>query len=163
MPKPRPSVFSPAFQLIFRKATTAEIEKLVGFQIAMAEETEQVRLDREVCSAGVAAVFRDPSRGQYFVAETDGAVVASALITYEWSDWRNGQVWWIQSVYVVPEARKKGVYAGLYAHLQNLARAESGVRGIRLYVDERNTSAQKVYEKLGMNGDHYRVFEWMKD
>jgi GNAT superfamily N-acetyltransferase len=149
--------------MIFRKATTAEIEKLVGFQIAMAEETEQVRLDRELCTAGVAAVFHDPSRGQYFVAEADGTVVASALITYEWSDWRNGQVWWIQSVYVVPEARRKGVYAGLYAHLQDLARAESDVRGLRLYVDERNTSAQKVYERLGMNGDHYRVFEWMKD
>jgi GNAT superfamily N-acetyltransferase len=149
--------------MIYREASPADIETLVGFQIAMADETEQLTLDREVCTAGVSAVFRDPSLGRYFVAETEAEVVGSALITYEWSDWRNGQVWWIQSVYVIPAARRKGVYAGLYTQLQSLARAESGVRGIRLYVDERNTSAQSVYARLGMNGDHYRVFEWMKD
>ena len=149
--------------MICREASSQDIETIVAFQIAMAGETEQLRLDREICNAGVAAVFRDKSLGRYFVVEMDGAVAGSALITYEWSDWRSGQVWWIQSVYVVPAARRKGVYAGLYAHLQNLARADAGVRGIRLYVDERNLAAQKVYARLGMNGDHYRVFEWMKD
>src|SRR5262245_17715173 len=139
--------------MIYRDATPADIESLVDFQIAMAEETEQLRLDRPTCTLGVAAVFRDPSLGRYFVADADGVVVGSALITYEWSDWRCGQVWWIQSVYVLPEARKRGIYKGLYTHLQELAKAESGVRGIRLYVDERNATAQKVYAKLGMNGE----------
>ena len=135
----------------YREASSADIDTLVAFQIAMAEETEQLRLDLEICTAGVTAVFRDARLGKYFVAETESAVVGSALITYEWSDWRNGQVWWIQSVYVIPAARRKGIYAGLYTHLQNLARADSGVRGIRLYVDERNASAQLVYARLGMN------------
>lgn len=147
----------------YRDAIPEDIDILVAFQIAMADETEQLRLDRGVCTAGVGAVLREASLGRYFVAEMEGVVVGSALITYEWSDWRNGQVWWIQSVYVLPEARRKGIYGGLYAHLQSLARADAGVRGIRLYVDERNTSAQQVYTRLGMNGDHYRVFEWMKE
>lgn len=148
---------------IYREATSADIEQIVAFQLAMAEETEQLRLDRQVCTRGVAAVFGDPSLGRYYVGETDGGVIASALITYEWSDWRNGIVWWIQSVYVVPEARGQRIYAGLYSHLQNLARADDRVRGIRLYVDRSNAIAQQVYTRLGMNGEHYQVFEWMKD
>ena len=147
----------------FREAKVKDIAALVDFQVAMAEETEQLRLDRDVCTRGVTAVLQDAALGRYFVAEKDGAVVGSTLITYEWSDWRNGQVWWIQSVYVVPEARRQGAYAGLYAHVQNLARAREDVRGIRLYVDRRNSSAQMVYARLGMNGDHYQVFEWMKE
>jgi GNAT superfamily N-acetyltransferase len=97
------------------------------------------------------------------VAEQDGQILGSLLITHEWSDWRNGTVWWIQSVYVVPEARRKGIYAGLYAHVKELAQADPKVRGIRLYVDRRNTRAQTVYTRLGMNGEHYQVFEWMKE
>jgi GNAT superfamily N-acetyltransferase len=128
----------------------------------MALETEGVTLDREVCTRGVAAVFDDPSLGRYFVAEEGGQVVASLLITYEWSDWRNGNVWWIQSVYVVPALRGRGVYAGLYQHVQRLVEADPALRGIRLYVDRRNTGAQQVYTRLGMNGEHYLVFEWMK-
>jgi GNAT superfamily N-acetyltransferase len=134
----------------------------VEFQIAMAEETEQLKLDRHICTSGVQAVFDQPSLGQYYVAEQSGRVVASTLITYEWSDWRSGVVWWIQSVYVAPEARRKGVYSGLYAHIKNLAQADPHVRGIRLYVDRRNRVAQQVYARLGMDGGHYRVFEWMK-
>ena len=149
--------------MIYRNATPDDIPSIVAFQLAMAEETEQVRLDREVCTAGVAAVFTDAARGRFFVGEKDGAVVGSALITYEWSDWRNGVVWWIQSVFVLPEFRRQGVYAGLYAHIRDLARASSDVRGIRLYVDRRNTAAQEVYARLGMNGEHYQVFEWMKE
>ena len=129
----------------------------------MAAETEDLALDRAVCSAGVRAVFENPSLGAYFVAELNGNVVASTLITYEWSDWRNGTVWWIQSVYVTPEARRQGVYGGLYAHIQELAEADASARGIRLYVDLRNKRAQEVYTRLGMNGEHYRLFEWMKD
>jgi ribosomal protein S18 acetylase RimI-like enzyme len=84
------------------------------------------------------------------------------LITYEWSDWRDGVVWWIQSVYVRPDARQKGVYAGLYQHIKELVGNDPEVSGIRLYVDRRNTGAQQVYARLGMNGEHYQVFEWMK-
>ena len=147
----------------YRDARQEDADDIVEFQIAMAEETEEVRLDRQVCSRGVRAVLDDSGLGRYYVPELDGKVVASTLITYEWSDWRNGIVWWIQSVYVVPGARKQGIYAGLYRYVQDLARADTHVRGIRLYVDRRNAAAQEVYSRLGMDGEHYRVFEWMKD
>ena len=135
----------------------------------MARETEELELDREVLTRGVEAVFADPALGRYYVAE-DGAAAASAaelrvigslMITYEWSDWRNGMVWWIQSVYVIPELRRRGVYAGLYTHVKEIV-DQSTVRGIRLYVDKRNVPAQEVYTRLGMNGEHYLVFEWMR-
>jgi ribosomal protein S18 acetylase RimI-like enzyme len=145
-----------------REGTPSDVPVIVDFQLAMARETEELDLDREVCAGGVQAVFDDPSRGRYFLAESDGAVIASLMITYEWSDWRNGNVWWIQSVYVRPEFRQQRVYAGLYAHVQRLVQADDSLRGIRLYVDRRNTRAQSVYTKLGMNGEHYQVFEWMK-
>jgi GNAT superfamily N-acetyltransferase len=128
----------------------------------MASETEGVELDRDICSRGVAAVFADPSLGRYFVAESEGGVAASLLITYEWSDWRNGTVWWIQSVYVRPENRRQRIYAGLYEHVKRMVAPRADVRGIRLYVDRRNAAAQEVYARLGMNGEHYQVFEWMK-
>lgn len=148
--------------ITYRHATRADLDLIVDFQIAMALETEELSLDVETCRRGVNAVFDNPALGEYFVAEIDGAVVGSTLITYEWSDWRNGTVWWIQSVYVAKEARRKGVYAGLYSYLQGLTNASSDICGIRLYVDLRNTSAQEVYTRLGMNGEHYRLFEWMK-
>jgi len=145
-----------------RDATPADAETILQFQIAMAMETEGVTLQREITEAGVAAVFADPSKGRYFVAEEDGRVLASLMITYEWSDWRNGTVWWIQSVYVAPEARRRRVYAGLYEHVKAMVDAVPAIRGIRLYVDNRNQPAQEVYSRLGMEGEHYRVFEWMK-
>ncbi len=148
--------------VMYRGAQPSDRDVIVDFQIAMARETEDVVLDDEVCTKGVAAVLADSSLGRYFVAERDGGVVGSLLLTYEWSDWRNGMVWWIQSVYVVPEMRGQRVYAGLYEHVKRLARADETVRGIRLYVDRRNTAAQQVYTRLGMNGEHYQVFEWMK-
>ena len=148
--------------IYYRQATPADVSVIVDFQLAMALETEELALDREVCSRGVKAVFDDPSRGRYFLAQSEGTVVASLLITYEWSDWRNGNVWWIQSVYVRPAFRGQRVYAGLYEHIQRLVQADDGIRGIRLYVDRRNVSAQTVYTRLGMNGEHYQVFEWMK-
>ena len=126
----------------------------------MALETEEVSLDRVIVTRGVNAVFRNPSHGRYFVAEEGGRVVASLLITYEWSDWRDGVVWWIQSVFVAPELRGQRVYAGLYDHVKSIAVSEHA-RGIRLYVDKRNTRAQEVYRRMGMNGEHYLVFEWM--
>ena len=150
-------------EAIYREAAHEDLQHIVDFQIAMAEETEQIQLDRQICSAGVLAVFNDQTLGRYYVGLIAGKVVASTLITYEWSDWRNGVVWWIQSVFVRPEARRIGVYAGLYAFVQRLARNDANVRGIRLYVDRRNHAAQAVYARLGMNGEHYQVFEWMKE
>ena len=149
-------------EVIYSLAVPEDAAAIVEFQIAMARETEEVELDRDICTEGVAAVFADSTHGFYLVGEQEGQVVASTLITYEWSDWRNGVVWWIQSVYVAPEARGQGVYKGLYAYVQELANADEDVRGIRLYVDKRNTRAQQVYARLGMNGEHYQVFEWMK-
>jgi GNAT superfamily N-acetyltransferase len=149
-------------EIRYRGATPHDVPVIVDFQQAMARETEEVSLDHEICTRGVQAVFDDPSRGRYFVADSGGRVVASLLITYEWSDWRNGVVWWIQSVYVRPEMRKQRVYAGLYQHVQQIAESDSSVKGIRLYVDRRNKPAQEVYRRLGMNGEHYLVFEWMK-
>ena len=149
-------------QPVYREARYADAPAIVEFQIAMAHETEGVTLDSNTCALGVNAVFADPSKGRYFVAEVDNTPVASTMITYEWSDWRNGLVWWIQSVYVKPEFRRKGVYAGLYDHIKAIVEGDQDLRGVRLYVDTRNINAQQVYARLGMNGDHYRVFEWMK-
>ena len=148
--------------VMYRAAQPSDRNVIVDFQVAMARETEDVALDREICTKGVAAVFDNPSLGRYFVAESAGRVVASLLLTYEWSDWRNGMVWWIQSVFVIPEMRGQRVYAGLYEHVKHLVESDDSIRGIRLYVDRRNTRAQEVYTRLGMNGEHYQVFEWMK-
>lgn len=149
-------------KILYRPAARPDIATIADFQVAMALETEQLALDRATVIAGVTGVFDQPERGYYYVAEEDGAVVASLLITREWSDWRNGEVWWIQSVYVVPAARRRGIYAGLYRYVQALVADNPAIRGLRLYVDQSNAAAQAVYTQLGMNGEHYRVFEWMK-
>lgn len=149
-------------KLTYRPATLADASTIADFQLRMALETEAVTLDPAICRAGVAAVFERPGLGCYHVAEENGRLLASTLLTYEWSDWRNGIVWWIQSVYVPPSDRRRGIFAGLYRYLQSQAEADPLVRGLRLYVDLRNRPAQTVYTRLGMNGEHYRVFEWMK-
>ncbi|HJQ38875.1 MAG TPA: GNAT family N-acetyltransferase [Thermoanaerobaculia bacterium] len=148
--------------ILFREATRDDIPAIIGFQLAMARETEELELDREILTKGVNALFADPGLGRYYIAEDAGRAVGSLMITYEWSDWRNGTVWWIQSVYVMPEYRRRGIYAGLYAHIKTFVEPNPAVRGIRLYVDNRNVPAQQVYARLGMEGEHYRVFEWMK-
>src|SRR5881394_1817793 len=140
-------------EVIYSLAVPEDAAAIVEFQIAMARETEEVELDRDICTEGVAAVFADSKHGFYLVGEQDGQVVASTLITYEWSDWRNGVVWWIQSVYVRPEHRGRRVYAGLYDFVRAQVADNPLIRGIRLYVDRRNTAAQQVYAKLGMNGE----------
>jgi GNAT superfamily N-acetyltransferase len=150
-------------EVTFREARTGDAGAIISFQLAMARETEELELDRDILTRGVEAVFADPNRGRYFVAEHEGRVIGSLMITYEWSDWRNGMVWWIQSVYVLPELRGQGVYAGLYEHVKAFVNADPSIRGIRLYVDRRNSRAQQVYARLGMNGEHYSVFEWMKE
>ena len=149
-------------EIHYRDATKRDLIPIVEFQIAMARETEDVTLNRHICTRGVEAVFEDRNHGRYFVAQAGPELIGSLLITPEWSDWRNGLVWWIQSVYVVPGFRRRGVYAGMYEHVKRLAENNETVKGIRLYVDRRNTAAQVVYTRLGMNGEHYQVFEWMK-
>lgn len=142
-----------------RPARPDDLPVLVQFQLAMGWETESLRLNPLTVTQGVKAVLDDPSKGRYLVAQQHGKPVGCLLITYEWSDWRNGCVLWIQSVYVVPEARRQGVFRALYGHVRQLASQPPYV-GIRLYVDRLNTTAQRVYEKLGMKGDHYQVWEW---
>lgn len=143
-----------------REAVLQDLEVLIEGNAAMAVETEGLQLDRATLRAGVAALIEGRAPGTYRVCEIDGRVVGQILVTYEWSDWRNRTVWWIQSVYVQPEFRGRGVYRSLYAAVVEAARA-AGAAGLRLYVDARNTRAQAVYTSLGMNGDHYRVFEAM--
>jgi ribosomal protein S18 acetylase RimI-like enzyme len=148
--------------IVYREANSGDLDAIVRFQVSMARETEDLELDAETCRRGVGAVLSESALGRYFIADAGGCAIASLLITYEWSDWRDGLVWWIQSVYVEREHRRRGVYGGLYRCVKAMAENDSRIRGIRLYVDERNTAAQEVYRRLGMRGEHYRVFEWMK-
>lgn len=139
-----------------------DLETLTDFQLRMARETEGLELDPGTVIRGVAAVLADPAKGSYWVAERDGRIVGSLLTTFEWSDWRNGTVLWIQSVYVVPGERGRGVYRALYEHLKRRVEDDPGLKGLRLYVDRRNAAAQEVYERLGMTREHYELFEWLK-
>jgi len=143
-----------------RPAMLDDLDAIVTGNMRLAEESENVRLDAATLREGIAALLEGRAPGVYWVAELDGQVVGQLLITYEWSDWRNCMVWWIQSVYVAQEARRKGVLRTLYAHLRGEAQA-AGAGGLRLYVDNTNTPAQAAYAALGMKGDHYRVFEDM--
>ena len=149
-------------KLEIRKGQNSDCESIARFQIEMAWETENYRLDKETVLKGVEAVLNNESLGSYYVAVSGNQVVASLLTTFEWSDWRNGTVLWIQSVYVDGLFRKRGVYASLYNHVKMLVAADDSLKGIRLYVDESNSDAREVYTRLGMDGEHYRVFEWMK-
>jgi GNAT superfamily N-acetyltransferase len=146
-----------------RPARPSDSGLIVRFQILMARETEGLELDPATVERGVAAVFADPAKGEYRVAEADGQVVASLLTTPEWSDWRAATVLWIQSVYVVPEERGRGVYRALYEDLRRRVESSPGLAGLRLYVDRRNAAARSVYEKLGMTREHYELFEWLKE
>lgn len=136
---------------------------IASYQIKMALETENLKLDPETVEKGVSAVFDNPEKGKYYVAEANGEVVGCLLTVPEWSDWRNGTVLWIHSVYVLPEYRSKGVFRMLYQNLVDMVNSEDNdLRGLRLYVEKTNGPAQKVYEKLGMNGEHYHLYEWLK-
>jgi GNAT superfamily N-acetyltransferase len=145
-----------------REARPADTADIVEFQLLMARETEGLELDRETVTRGVAAVFADPAKGAYWVAERDGRVAGSLLTTFEWSDWRNGTVLWIQSVYVLPEERGRGIYRALYERVKSRVERSPDLKGIRLYVDRRNATARRVYERLGMTREHYETFEWLK-
>ena len=145
-----------------RLATSADAEVLVEFNCAMAAETEAKNLLPEVIGAGVRGLLGKPNSGFYLIAEIDNRIAGSLLITKEWSDWRNGDFWWIQSVYVRPEFRRQGVYRRLYRHVQELAASDPRVCGFRLYVERENERAQETYRKLGMKETRYLVFEELK-
>ncbi len=149
--------------ITIRTATLTDAGHLIEFQKKMAFETEGISLDHDTLAAGVHAVFEDPAKGTYYVAEENNIVVGCLMTTYEWSEWRCGTVLWIQSVYIDARLRGKGVYKKMYEHIQQIVLSDSRYRGIRLYVDRNNQAAQRVYEILGMNGSHYQVFEWMQD
>jgi GNAT superfamily N-acetyltransferase len=144
-----------------RKATPEDSVVIIDFQQKMAWETEQITLEPDIIARGVKAVFSEHSHGQYWVAEEKGIVVASLLITYEWSDWRNTNVWWFQSVYVLPEFRRTGIFRSMFQYIKVEADKE-GIAGLRLYVETNNSKAQQTYEALGMTGLHYRMYECMK-
>jgi GNAT superfamily N-acetyltransferase len=148
--------------MLVRKAKSENLNSIVDFQLAMARETENIELEQDIVTKGVSAVLNDSTKGNYYVAETDGEVIGSLLTTFEWSDWRNGTVLWIQSVYVTPGFRRKGVYSKMYGYVKNLVLENSNLKGIRLYADKTNEGAHEAYRKLGMTPDHYITFEWLK-
>lgn len=147
--------------LIIRGATEDDISTIAQFNRAMALETENKELDPETAEAGVEAILSDPAKGFYLVAEYQDEIVGTLMITTEWSDWRNSRFWWVQSVYILPDARRQGIYTALHNQVRALAEEEEEVCGIRLYVDRENRPAQKAYESLGMAPAHYRMYEEM--
>jgi ribosomal protein S18 acetylase RimI-like enzyme len=149
--------------IVVRQGRPEDADFLVANNQAMARETEDKELDGETLRAGVEAVFADESRGFYLVAEYEGRSVGSLLVTQEWSDWRNGAFWWIQSVYVDRSARRRGVYRQLYDAVRERAREQGGVCGFRLYVERENFKARKAYEKLGMGETRYAMYESEED
>ena len=145
--------------LCVRRATPADAAVIVEFNRLLAEESEGKTLDAAVLSAGVAAQLADPQKGLYFVAEEDGGILGQLGLTFEWSDWRNGWMWWIQSVYVPQDARRRGVFRTLFEHVHQAALLDGQVVGLRLYVDRDNHAAQRTYERLGMEASGYFVLE----
>ncbi|WP_223250911.1 GNAT family N-acetyltransferase [Rhodanobacter denitrificans] len=144
--------------LQIRAATLTDLPALAAWNAAMAWETEHRRLDPATLERGVRGVFEQPRRGFYLVAEHDGAAVGCLLVTFEWSDWRCGDFWWIQSVYVLPASRRAGAFRALYAEVARRA-AAAGAVGLRLYVETENQRAQATYEGLGMQRCHYFMYE----
>ena len=148
---------------MIRKATLNDSEGIQAFNITMALETEGKTLRPEAIAGGVRALIEDPNKGFYLVAEREDTVVGCLLVTKEWSDWRNGDFWWIQSVYVTSENRRQGIYRDMYRRLKELAKADGNVRGFRLYVEKENQAAQQTYERLGMQETHYKMYEESTD
>ena len=144
------------------KAKKEHIDNIVDFQIKMAAETEDLLLDKDIVRSGVFHIFENDHKGYYLIARVDEKIIASLLVLYEWSDWRNGNVVWLHSVYVLPEFRKKGVFRLMYEQLKQNVNKDDTLKGIRLYVDKTNQNAQKVYKSIGMSDQHYNLFEWMK-
>ena len=146
-----------------RRGRRKDASNIVDFQIRMAKETEDLTLDRPTVEKGVHAVFDDPHKGAYWIAELDNKVVGCLLTVPEWSDWRNGTVLWIHSVYVIPSARRRGIFRMMYENLKTTVEQSADLRGLRLYVERENERAQKTYNAMGMDGNHYKMFEWMRE
>lgn len=147
-----------------KKANKSEHHDIIiQAQMDMAWESEQMKLDKALVSKGVEAVFDDSSKGTYYAAFKDGEFAGCLLTTYEWSDWRNATILWIQSVWVPKSFRRQGVFREMYTHLKNMVEGDDSLCGLRLYVDKSNTPAQKVYTALGMDHEHYDMYEWIQD
>lgn len=148
--------------ITIRTALVSDLHFIVNAQIQMALETEDLKLNPEVLRLGVQAVFNDSQKGQYFIATCNNEPVGMLLTIPEWSDWRNGTVLWIHSVFITKSFRELGIYKKLYLHLKEMVMNSTDLRGLRLYVDKRNLNAQVVYKKLGMDNQHYELYEWLK-
>jgi GNAT superfamily N-acetyltransferase len=142
-----------------RKAKPTDAAIITTFNRNLAWETEKLRLRPRIVGQGVRALLKDAAEGTYFVVEQEGKVIGQLLITYEWSDWRNGNFWWIQSVYVEQEFRQAGVFRNLFSHVEKLARSRKDVCGLRLYVEKNNRRAHRAYQRLGMTHTHYEIYE----
>jgi ribosomal protein S18 acetylase RimI-like enzyme len=142
-----------------RSATSADAELIAEFNNRLAMETEDRTLNNDLIVPGVDALLHDAAKGRYWVALAEDRIVGQIGVTYEWSDWRNGMLWWIQSVYVHEDFRRRGIFSALYRHVESLAAAEANVRGLRLYLEKENRGAQKTYESLGISVTGYRVME----
>ena len=147
--------------ILIRKAELNDLPIIVDFMLKMAKETENLNLSAEVLKPGIKQGLKDTNKAEYYIAEINGTVAGSLMITKEWSDWRNAWVLWLQSVYTGKKFRKMGVYKALYNHIQKKVEESTEYCGLRLYVDSTNYTAIKVYSKLGMDGNHYRLFERM--
>lgn len=146
-------------KISIRRATIDDLETIVDFNAALAKESEGVILERERLKEGVKAALEDPKKCLYFVAELAEKIVGQTMITFEWSDWRNGFFWWIQSVYVLPEMRRKGVSRAIFEHIRSLAESEKTVCGLRLYVDRSNQVAIRTYLNLGLRKAQFDMYE----
>lgn len=142
-----------------RLATASDAGAITAFNIAMAKETENKTLDLPTVNSGVSRLLASPQYGFYVVAEGHGQIIGSLMVTYEWTDWRDGLFWWIQSVYVKPEFRGRGVYKKLHGFVRDTAKRDPEVHGIRLYVEKENSKAQRAYQKEGMTESYYRIYE----
>ncbi len=150
---------SPSLEFIIRDAHPEDAPCLARYNQQLAKETEGKELDTDIILAGVSGGLQRPDRCRYFVAHLNEEIIGQAMITFEWSDWRNGELWWLQSVFVDPEYRRCGVFTGLYRHIEKLARENSLVRGLRLYIEEGNGPGKGVYTHLGMTHAGYHVYE----
>lgn len=144
-----------------RATRPEDANTIASFNVSLARETEALELDPSLIKAGVAALLDDDNKGRYFVAESKGEIVGQIMHTWEWSDWRNGYFWWLQSVYVRQDFRQQGVFRMLYDYVAKMAQDSPTVVGLRLYVDNENQTAQSTYQKLGMTASDYRVMEYL--
>lgn len=144
---------------LIRDATANDAATIARFNAAMALETERRTLDLSVLESGVSALLADRSKGRYWVADVDDEIAGQIMVTYEWSDWRNGMIWWMQSVFIPEPFRRRGIFTALYRHVEQLARQTPECCGMRLYVEQKNSRAQRTYEALGMVKPGYDVME----